>query len=140
MAILTLLAKIIIKLNTINTFTATFFPLAATGGFGEVWKADWDRYDFAVKIFHSRKFDNWDQEGEIYKTCMLVHPNIVRFWSMEINDNGEWVGMWLSAGLVACFIALCDFMCLVKWNDLHDLHTFVTILKFFAVCGGSTIL
>ena len=62
---------------------------AAKGGFGEVWRAEWNQMEFAVKIFRSPKYESWGREREIYKTCMLAHKNILRFWTMEKNDTGE---------------------------------------------------
>ncbi len=54
-----------------------------------MWRADWDRREFAVKIFRSTLYMSWGREGEIYKTCMLTHPHILQFITMEKNDTGE---------------------------------------------------
>lgn len=64
-------------------------PFAAKGGFGEVWRAEWDGLEYAVKIFRSTLYSHWGREGEIYKTCMLTHPNILQFISMDSDDNSS---------------------------------------------------
>lgn len=75
-----------IQTHKFNAFSLT----AAKGGFGEVWRAEWDGQDYAVKIFRSTLYQHWGREAEVYKTCMLTHPNILRFICMDTADNSEW--------------------------------------------------
>lgn len=49
------------------------------GRFGDVKRGKWRGDDVAVKIFHSREYNSWFREAEIYQTAMLRHENILGF-------------------------------------------------------------
>lgn len=61
----------------------------AKGGFGYVWRGEWDGKDYAVKIFPSTLYKSWEREGEIYKTCMIAHDNILQFLCMDLDDRSS---------------------------------------------------
>lgn len=69
-----------------------------------MWRGEWDGKDYAVKVFPSTQYKSWEREGEVYKTCMLSHDNILRYIAMDKQDKsmfrrrGCGLGVWPSLG------------------------------------------
>lgn len=73
----------------------TLDNLIGKGRFGEVWKGSYKGDDIAVKIFHTREEASWFHEMNIYSTCLIRHPNIVRFVAADNKDIGMATQLWL---------------------------------------------
>lgn len=69
--------------------------LIGKGRFGEVWKGTYKGDEVAVKIFDSREETSWFHEVEIYHTCLIRHPNILRFIAADNKDIGIQTQLWL---------------------------------------------
>ena len=69
--------------------------LVGKGRFGEVWKGTYKGDEVAVKIFHTREETSWFHEVEIYQTCLMRHPNILRFIAADNKDIGIQTQLWL---------------------------------------------
>jgi len=69
--------------------------LIGKGRFGEVWKGVYKGDEVAVKIFHTREEMSWFHEVEIYQTCLMRHPNILRFIAADNKDIGIQTQLWL---------------------------------------------
>ena len=65
------------------------------GRFGEVWKGSYKGDDVAVKIFHTIEESSWKHEVDIYQTCLMRHPNILRFIAADNRDVGVQTQLWL---------------------------------------------
>ena len=107
----------------------TLHNLIGKGRFGEVWKGLYKGDSVAVKIFHTKEESSWFHEVEVYQTCLLRHPNILRFIAADNKDVGLQMQLWL-------ITEFCEFGSLF---DLLSCQTFdqATALKlcFTAVCG-----
>ena len=107
----------------------TLQGLIGKGRFGEVWKGVYKGDYVAVKIFHTKEEMSWFHEVEVYQTCLLRHPNILRFIAADNKDIGLQIQLWL-------ITEFCDHGSLF---DLLSRQTFnqTTALKlcFTAACG-----
>ncbi len=54
-----------------------------------MFKGNWDGEAYAVKIFPARLSEFWEREGNIYKTSLLSHKNILNFVSMDTKETSE---------------------------------------------------
>lgn len=73
----------------------TLQSLIGKGRFGEVWKGEYKGDDVAVKIFHTKEELSWFHEVEVYQTCLLRHPNILRFIAADNRDIALQMQLWL---------------------------------------------
>lgn len=73
----------------------TLHNLVGKGRFGEVWKGSYRGDDIAVKIFHTKEEASWFHEVDIYQTCLIRHPNILRFVAADNKDIGMSTQLWL---------------------------------------------
>lgn len=73
----------------------TLQNLIGKGRFGEVWKGEYKGDDVAVKIFHTKEELSWFHEVEVYQTCLLRHPNILRFIAADNRDIALQMQLWL---------------------------------------------
>ena len=73
----------------------TLYNLIGKGRFGEVWKGVYKGDEVAVKIFHTKEEVSWFHEVEIYQTCLIRHPNILRFIAADNKDIGIQTQLWL---------------------------------------------
>lgn len=73
----------------------TLHSLIGKGRFGEVWKGVYKGDEVAVKIFHTKEELSWFHEVEIYQTCLIRHPNILRFIAADNKDIGVQTQLWL---------------------------------------------
>ena len=69
--------------------------LIGKGRFGEVWRGMYKGDQVAVKIFHTREELSWFHEVEVYQTCLLRHPNVLRFIAADNRDVGLQMQLWL---------------------------------------------
>jgi TGF-beta receptor type-1 len=69
--------------------------LVGKGRYGEVWRGSFKGDDVAVKIFHTKEESSWVHEVDIYQTCLIRHPNILRFIAADNKDNGLSIQLWL---------------------------------------------
>ena len=65
------------------------------GRFGEVWKGEYKGDWIAVKVFHTVEEASWFHEVHIYNTCLLRHPNVLRFIAADNKDVGIATQLWL---------------------------------------------
>ena len=65
------------------------------GRFGEVWKGEYKGDWIAVKLFHTVEEASWFHEVDIYNTCLLRHPNVLRFIAADNKDVGIATQLWL---------------------------------------------
>ena len=65
------------------------------GRYGEVCKAKYKGDWIAVKLFHTREEASWFHEKHIYNTCLLRHPNVLRFIAADSRDIGIETQLWL---------------------------------------------
>lgn len=107
----------------------TLHNLIGKGRFGEVWKGLYKGDYVAVKIFHTKEELSWFHEVEIYQTCLLRHPNVLRFIAADNKDVGLQMQLWL-------ITEFCDSGSLFDLLSRETL-TQVNALKlcFTAVCG-----
>ena len=73
----------------------TLHELVGKGRFGEVWRGSYKGDDVAVKIFHTKEENSWIHEKDIYQTCLIRHPNILRFIAADNKDIGIATQLWL---------------------------------------------
>jgi TGF-beta receptor type-1 len=73
----------------------TLHNLIGKGRFGEVWRGIYKGDQVAVKIFHTREELSWFHEVEVYQTCLLRHPNVLRFIAADNRDVGLQMQLWL---------------------------------------------
>lgn len=73
----------------------TTCQLIGKGRFGEVWLGSYKGDSVAVKIFHTKEEDSWKHEVEVYQTCLIRHPNILRFIAADNKDIGIATQLWL---------------------------------------------
>ena len=73
----------------------TLHNLIGKGRFGEVWKGTYKGDFVAVKIFHTKEELSWFHEVEVYQTCLLRHPNVLRFIAADNRDVGLQMQLWL---------------------------------------------
>lgn len=69
--------------------------LIGKGRFGEVWKGTYKGDEVAVKIFHTKEETSWFHEVKLYQTCLIRHPNILRFIAADNKDIGIQTQLWL---------------------------------------------
>ena len=69
--------------------------LIGKGRFGEVWLGAYKGDSVAVKIFHTKEEESWKHEVDIYQTCLIRHPNILRFIAADNKDIGIATQLWL---------------------------------------------
>ncbi len=107
----------------------TLHELIGKGRFGEVWKGSLKGDEVGVKIFHPREEASWFHEVEIYQTCLLRHPNILRFIAADNKDTGMQTQLWL-------ITEFCEY------GSLYDLLIQKTFseelmlrLSYTAACG-----
>ena len=103
--------------------------LIGKGRFGEVWKGTYKGDEVAVKIFHTKEESSWFHEVELYQTCLIRHPNILRFIAADNKDIGIQMQLWL----------ITEFC---KYGSLYDLLIQRTLdeemmlkLSYTAACG-----
>ena len=65
------------------------------GRFGDVWKGNYKGDWIAVKLFHTVEEASWFHEVDIYNTCLLCHPNVLRFIAADNKDVGMATQLWL---------------------------------------------
>ena len=73
----------------------TLCELVGKGRFGEVWRGSYKGDNIAVKIFHTKEEASWFHEVDIYQTCLIRHPNILRFVAADNKDIGIATQLWL---------------------------------------------
>ena len=73
----------------------TLHNLVGKGRFGEVWRGSYRGDDIAVKKFHTKEEASWFHEVDIYQTCLIRHPNILRFVAADNKDIGMATELWL---------------------------------------------
>ena len=73
----------------------TLHNLIGKGRFGEVWRGMYKGDQVAVKIFHTKEELSWFHEVEVYQTCLLRHPNVLRFIAADNRDVGLQMQLWL---------------------------------------------
>lgn len=73
----------------------TLHNLIGKGRFGEVWKGQYKGDTVAVKIFHTKEELSWFHEVKVYQTCLLRHPNVLRFIAADNRDVGLQMQLWL---------------------------------------------
>ena len=73
----------------------TLREIIGKGRFGEVRKGSYKGDAVAVKIFHTKEEASWLHEVDIYQTCLIRHPNILRFIAADNKDGGMSMELWL---------------------------------------------
>lgn len=103
--------------------------LVGKGRFGEVWRGNYKGDSVAVKIFHTKEEASWNHEVNIYQTCLIRHPNILRFIAADNKDIGIATQLWL-------ITEYCDRGSLyeVLLNEVLDEGTILK-LSYTAVSG-----
>lgn len=103
--------------------------LIGKGRFGEVWKGTYKGDEVAVKIFHTKEETSWFHEVKLYQTCLIRHPNILRFIAADNKDIGIQTQLWL-------ITEFCEY------GSLYDLLVQRTVdedlmlkLCYTAACG-----
>lgn len=103
--------------------------LIGKGRFGEVWKGTYKGDEVAVKIFHTKEETSWFHEVELYQTCLIRHPHILRFIAADNKDIGIQTQLWL-------ITEFCEY------GSLYDLLVQRTLdedmmlkLSYTATCG-----
>ena len=103
--------------------------LIGKGRYGEVWKGTYKGDEVAVKIFQTREEISWFHEVDIYQTCLIRHPNILRFIAADNKDIGIQTQLWL-------ITEFCEY------GSLYDLLVLQTLdeatmlrLCYTAACG-----
>ena len=99
------------------------------GRYGQVWRGEYRSEEVAVKIFEAHEQSSWSKEVNIYATCLLQHPNILRFIGADTKDMHFCTQRWL---VFEC----CDQKSLYEYLQNHTL-TISTFLNMVAgvVCG-----
>ena len=103
--------------------------LIGKGRFGEVWKGTYKGDEVAVKIFHTREETSWFHEVEIYQTCLIRHPNILRFIAADNKDIGVQTQLWLITEFCE-YGSLYEFLEMYTFNEARMLK-----LCYTAACG-----
>lgn len=103
--------------------------LVGKGRFGEVWRGSYKGDSVAIKIFHSKEETSWAHEVDIYQTCLIRHPNILRFIAADNKDIGIATQLWL-------ITEYCDLGSLyeVLSNEVLD-ESIVLKLSYTAASG-----
>lgn len=92
--------------------------LLGKGGYGNVYKGEWDGLEVAIKQLHiaSLPFDllqEFRNEAKIMHKCQ--HPNIVRFFAISVEEGKDSIIMeYLPKG--SLFQNLCDSRIELDWN------------------------
>ncbi len=73
----------------------TLKEVIGKGRFGEVRRGTYKGDQVAVKIFHTKEEASWCHEVDIYQTCLIRHPNILRFIAADNKDVGISTQLWL---------------------------------------------
>ena len=73
----------------------TLKEIIGKGRFGEVRRGLYKGDAVAVKIFHTKEEASWNHEVDIYQTCLIRHPNILRFIAADNKDIGMSTQLWL---------------------------------------------
>ena len=103
--------------------------LVGKGRFGEVWRGTYQGDDVAVKIFHTREESSWIHEVDIYQTCLLRHPNVLRYVASDSRDMGLQMQLWL-------ITEFCEHGSLYDYLQTRTLdEAGVLGLCYTAVCG-----
>ena len=103
--------------------------LIGKGRFGEVWKGKLKGDEVAVKIFHPREEASWFHEVELYQTCLLRHPSILRFIAADNKDTGIQTQLWLITEFCE-YGSLYDLLVQRSFNEELMLR-----LCYTAACG-----
>lgn len=103
--------------------------LIGKGRFGEVWKGSYKCDEVAVKIFNTIEEASWLHEIDIYNTCLVRHPNILRFIASDNRDIGVRVELWLITEFCE-YGSLYDFLIQETLEPATMLH-----LAYTACCG-----
>lgn len=116
-------------IHPLSSLQVTLHELIGKGRFGEVWKGSLKGDEVAVKIFHPREEVSWFHEVEIYQTCLLRHPNILRFIAADNKDTGIQTQLWLITEFCE-YGSLYDLLIAMTFNE-------ETMLKlcYTAACG-----
>eukprot|EP00731_Ephydatia_muelleri_P006434 Em0003g682a len=103
--------------------------LVGKGRFGEVWRGAYKGDSVAVKIFHTREEVSWNHEVDIYQTCLLRHPNVLRYVASDSKDMGMQMQLWL-------ITEFCEHGSLYDYLQTHALDE-VGVLRLChtATCG-----
>lgn len=80
----------------------TLHEVIGKGRFGEVRKGVYKGDSVAVKIFHTKEEASWNHEVDIYQTCLIRHPNILRFIAADNKDMGIMTQLWLITEFCEC--------------------------------------
>ena len=105
--------------------------IVGKGRFGEVWRGVYKGDDVAVKIFHTREETSWNHEVDIYQTCLIRHPNVLRYIAADSKDMGIQMQLWL-------ITEFCEHGSLYDFLMTHTLdeHQVIQLISS-AVCGLS---
>eukprot|EP00731_Ephydatia_muelleri_P019212 Em0012g37a len=105
--------------------------IVGKGRFGEVWRGVYKGDDVAVKIFHTREETSWNHEVDIYQTCLIRHPNVVRYIAADSKDMGIQMQLWL-------ITEFCEHGSLYDFLMTHTLdeHQMIQLI-YSAICGLS---
>lgn len=71
-----------------SPFSITILHTIGYGKFGSVFKAIYDGYPVAVKVFSSHHYNSWSNEKSIYMSPSTPHENILRFIGCEQRGVG----------------------------------------------------
>ena len=105
--------------------------IVGKGRFGEVWRGVYKGDDVAVKIFHTREEISWNHEVDIYQTCLIRHPNVLRYIAADSKDMGIQMQLWL-------ITEFCEHGSLYDFLMTHTLDECKVLqLIFSAICGLS---
>ena len=102
--------------------------LIGKGRYGEVWKGTYKGDEVAVKIFHTREETSWFHEVEIYQTCLIRHPNILRFIAADNKDIGVQTQLWLITEFCE-YGSLYDVLVMQSFNETRMLKLCYTAVS-----------
>ena len=107
----------------------TLHELVGKGRFGEVRRGSYKGDDVAVKIFHSKEEVSWFHEVNIYQTCLIRHPNILRFIAADNKDIGIATQLWL-------ITEFCDYGSLYEMLQTQQLDESVVLKLCYTAASG----